>query len=256
MPSDIVGAIVKPTTEVLAHIGERMPGAMGHAHNRVGEMAHDAADHFDQVEENVADRVPVYLVDKEGKVSRLRSNGEMGQVSAGDTSGIRKLLDKNNMTATKTRGEYNLPRIRKAEKRKLVDSEKIPEGSSELARATQRIRRAKADSGAGNYAAVHYKGGGNDEFILVGRSVPRTTTHSEQTVGVPFLKNKGKLDGGVVGAYTERGPCEIRAPKCAAWLRTHFPNTPVTHSFDYGPAKEDEERGNLEHAAYIKRLMG
>ena len=253
--SDIVGKIVKPTAEILEHIGQKIPRALGKGHERVGDMAHRAADGFEKAETDLAEKVPVYMIDHEGNVKKLMPNGKFDDVPLDDTSGIRKLLGDDGKAPTKKVGEYNLPRVKDPNSRPVVKPTKIPEGGSELAQATQRARLARDDDGAGNYAAFRYQGE-DGHFILVGRSKPRTTLHSEQSIGVPFLVHKDRLAGTVTEAYTERGPCEIRAPKCAAWLKHYFPGARVEHSFDYGPTKADEERGNQEHAGYINRLFG
>lgn len=52
--SGIVGKIIKPTAEILEHIGRRIPQALAKGHFRVGQMAHDAADHFEKAEQELA----------------------------------------------------------------------------------------------------------------------------------------------------------------------------------------------------------
>ncbi|MBV9025656.1 MAG: hypothetical protein JO362_18120 [Streptomycetaceae bacterium] len=252
--AEIVEKIVKPTVEILGHISEKIPRALAAAHDRIGTMARDAATHFEKVEEDIADRVPVYMVDHEGKVMKVGEN-ELTEVALHDTSGIRNILDDENKTLGKKPGEYLLGPKSPGKEWPMVNSEEVAPGTTELSRATQQARGAMGDEGANNYAAFHYKGK-DGEFILVGRS-KSYGSHSEQYAGVPFLANKenGNLTGDVVAAYSERAPCQRRSPKCAAWLAKYFPGTDVSHSFIYGPEKEDETVGNEAHASYLKDLF-
>lgn len=58
--SEIVEKLVKPTVEMLDHVARKIPEALGKAHFRISKMAHDAADHFDQVEEDVASKAHIH----------------------------------------------------------------------------------------------------------------------------------------------------------------------------------------------------
>ncbi len=58
--SGIAQKIAKPAGEILDYIAKRIPQAMAKAHHRVGQMAHDAADHFDKVEEELAAKARIH----------------------------------------------------------------------------------------------------------------------------------------------------------------------------------------------------
>lgn len=65
--SEIVGKLVKPATEILAHVAKRIPPALAKAHHRIGQMAHDAADHFDNVETDLAGKARIHSKSTEGE---------------------------------------------------------------------------------------------------------------------------------------------------------------------------------------------
>ncbi|MEE4540460.1 DUF6531 domain-containing protein [Streptomyces sp. V4-01] len=50
----IVNKLVKPTVEIIDHIAQKVPKALGHGHHRISQHVHDAADHFDRVEDDLA----------------------------------------------------------------------------------------------------------------------------------------------------------------------------------------------------------
>ncbi|MCQ4084359.1 DUF6531 domain-containing protein [Streptomyces sp. RB6PN25] len=63
--SEIVEKLVRPTVEMLDHMARKIPQALGKAHYRISKMAHDAADHFDKVEEDVAGKAHIHTHDGE-----------------------------------------------------------------------------------------------------------------------------------------------------------------------------------------------
>ncbi|MFD7642942.1 nucleic acid/nucleotide deaminase domain-containing protein [Kitasatospora sp. NPDC059795] len=211
------------------------------------------------------DTTPVYLLSADGRIQRLHSDGSAPKPITGHEAGIRDLLspDPNGPGNLTTVGPPNdrtkfpfTPKRRPKEGRPQVPSTKIDPGSSELARATQRARRATNQYGGGvlenpsaNYAAFHYDNGTGNPVIVVAQSIPRSS-HSEIVLGLPFLR-KGLQDN-VDAVYTERQPCPTGST-CGAWLKQYFPKTTdVTHSFDYnGQASSD---GNVQHNRYLINL--
>lgn len=52
----LVNKLVKPTVEIIDRIAQKVPKALGHGHHRISQHVHDAADHFDRVEDDLADK--------------------------------------------------------------------------------------------------------------------------------------------------------------------------------------------------------
>jgi hypothetical protein len=46
--------LAKPVTEIIEHIAQDVPKALGHGHHRIAKAADDAADEFDKVEDDIA----------------------------------------------------------------------------------------------------------------------------------------------------------------------------------------------------------
>lgn len=51
--SDIIGKVIKPTTEFLEELARKLPEALGKGHYRVGQHIHTAADEFDKAEDDL-----------------------------------------------------------------------------------------------------------------------------------------------------------------------------------------------------------
>jgi len=238
--SEFVAKLVKPTMQILTHVGEKVPQGLAHGHHHVGGMAKDAATKFEKTEEDIAKRVPVYVVDHDGKVHHLRDDGTLGHVAADDDSGVRNILDGNNTTETWQKGgKYNLTNDPDPGpgNRPVVTSNKVAPGGNPLSQATEDARKARGDSNDRvNYAAFHFQGpdseGRDQNFILVASS-KQFSAHSEQYAGIPLLANKDRLGGGsLVGMHTERPPCDT-GRRCESWMAKYFgQNLPVTHSYE------------------------
>lgn len=52
----IEGKLAKPVTEIIEHIVQKVPKGLGHGHHRIAGHVHQAADHFDKVEQDLADK--------------------------------------------------------------------------------------------------------------------------------------------------------------------------------------------------------
>lgn len=50
----IANKLAKPVVEIIEHIARKVPKGLGHGHHRIAQHVHDAADHFDKVEEDLA----------------------------------------------------------------------------------------------------------------------------------------------------------------------------------------------------------
>ncbi|WP_052850428.1 nucleic acid/nucleotide deaminase domain-containing protein [Streptomyces avicenniae] len=243
--------IAEPVTEILVSIAEHVPRGLGAGHRRIGDRTRQAADAFDDAERRIEDSVPIYMVDNEGNVQRLTPEGDFVPVGGDDRSGVRGLLGADGRATPKRSGHHNLATGVPSRERPRVDSRPVVAGTTELARATQRARLAANDRG-GNYAAFRYQDG-DSHFILVGRSGPQQSLHSEQNAGVPFIGAMERLAGAPQEIYTERAPCTTR--RCDAWLAQYFEGADVTHTFEYGETKESRRKGNDAHAEYMARLF-
>lgn len=52
----IANKLAKPVTEIIEHIAQKVPKALGHGHHRIAQHVHGAADTFDKVEGDIADK--------------------------------------------------------------------------------------------------------------------------------------------------------------------------------------------------------
>ncbi|MDX2709308.1 nucleic acid/nucleotide deaminase domain-containing protein, partial [Streptomyces sp. PA03-6a] len=267
---EIAEHVMPIATKIVDGIGEAAEKAVGHLRGdmRKGlkQMHQNHRDNDDHIATELNtihgarnrdpnNPTPVYLLHDDGRVQRVHPNASTSDVHPLDTSGIHNITGGKSSTTPIKKGDYPLPPKKKGDIRTKVDSRQIPEGGSELARATQLARQAHngtGDYGDNNYAAVRYKDDRGGEFILVGRSNRAIYAHSERVLGVPIM-NTGNRDH-ITELYTERAPCERRSPVCAAWLQHYFPNASVEHTFQYGPTKASEDAGNEEHQRYMERL--
>jgi RHS repeat-associated protein len=48
--------LAKPVVGIIEHIAQKVPKALGHGHHRISQHVHDAADRFDKVESDIADK--------------------------------------------------------------------------------------------------------------------------------------------------------------------------------------------------------
>jgi hypothetical protein len=202
--------------------------------------------------------VPMYLLNADGTVERLYSDGRKPTPVSGDEVGIRDILEDDNTvwrhrSSDKKENPYGLspsPDNDKVESRRLGKTE-----VSDLAAATQLARFSKNDYKGGNYAAANYVDGDGNEVILVGHS---KGVHSERTIGYPVLKH-GRQDG-IQSLYTEREPCQESSSWCNQWLADNFgKDLEVTHSHSYDQSPVDGKRPSSysidgEHRTYRRDL--
>ncbi|WP_063856826.1 nucleic acid/nucleotide deaminase domain-containing protein [Streptomyces cyaneogriseus] len=212
------------------------------------------------------DKTPVYLLNKSGKVSLLQADGKKVEVDPAtldpkkDSALIRLLSDGNPMPESR-REAVPLGRDKASTEGPRKNSTPVAAGTTELSRATQLARHSDGYYAGKNYAAFRV-GEGENSFILVGRV---DGPHSERIVGVP-LKNSGMVDL-VTDAYSERAPCRTPQYFCGEWMEKYFPNTKMSHSFEYGELatwqeeedrtgalQESQRRGNREMAKYVGSL--
>lgn len=261
--------IIDKTAEALEESGGKITKAISARLHGLGQATRKAADHFDKAEEDITDRVPVYMVDHDGNVKKLvdgnfvdakDAEGNLASWAKNDKSGIGEILDEDGKTKTWSKGKYTLGKADRAhpddlgsKSRVPVDSQRIDPDETELSRATAKARLANGDSDLGNYAAFRYTDAGKKhDFILVGQSKPYGA-HSEQFAGIPFLEHG--MSHNVTGVYTERSPCDRDYRNCGAWLNRYFrnPNLQVSHTFDYTKATKDVANQQLGH--YLSGLF-
>ncbi|MFC9856158.1 MULTISPECIES: WXG100-like domain-containing protein [unclassified Streptomyces] len=198
------------------------------------------------------DEVPMYLLNADGSVKVLHTDGSTSDVSKTDKSGVWGFLEKDGTVwrpAPREKHGFNLPTSRKGPK---VTSTKIAPGSTDLSRATEIARFAKQDYRGTNFAAGRYiDPDSNKEIILVGDS---EGPHSERTLGYPLLRHNKEAN--LKEVYTEREPCQL-SPKCDQWLDLHFksknPDLEVTHANSYDQTDKSSKRDN-EHRLYVREL--
>ncbi|MCX5440907.1 nucleic acid/nucleotide deaminase domain-containing protein [Streptomyces sp. NBC_00063] len=203
---------------------------------------------------------PMYMVNIDGSVVELHTDGTTSPVSKADKSGINMLLTENGGTQTwrPRAGDTNPYPVKDADTDR-VKSKPIKPGSTELAQATQAARYARKDWTGNNYAAGNFNDGKGHEFVLVGYS---KSVHSERSVGYPLLK--AKQQDGLKSLYTEREPCQKAPSYCDRWTAKYFgKDMPVTHSQSYDqslerhPGESDYKYGrrvDAEHVQYRKDL--
>lgn len=247
---------------------------VGDNHRRNDDDVHDLFDGMHKRRKVDNEGTPIYHLDDEGNISRLRHNpdasaseGRYAKEKLSDED-IELLGLKPESRGRPQEGERHALLKNKAEgatkPREKVSSTRIDPGSSDLARATQLAHHADnyyGKGGAGrNYAAAHVKGAnGKSDFILVGRSHPGdgdegiVGAHSERMLGTPFLR-QGEGER-IRSLYTEREPCST-SKNCSAWMGERLPHVQVTHSFEYGSTKESRAAGNAEVVNYLKELKG
>ena len=265
-----VTRIIDKTAKALEEAGGKITKAISTRLHGLGQATRKAADHFEKADAEIADRVPVYMVDHEGNVRKLvdgkfvdakDAEGNLANWAKHDTSGIGEILGEDGKTDTWKRGKYTLRGADEAHPEDLgskvkdpVRSHRIDPGETELSRATARARLANGDSDGGNCAAFHYTDAEKGHnFILVGQSKPYGA-HSEQFAGIPFLEHN--ISHNVTGVYTERSPCDKDYRNCGTWLNRYFrnPGLKVSHTFDYTKATKDVANQQLGH--YLSGLFG
>ncbi|WP_327267805.1 nucleic acid/nucleotide deaminase domain-containing protein [Streptomyces sp. NBC_01218] len=258
----------KALGKIAKHVTETVPAGVKATSKTLKGTDHDVEDILDKIKNKKGGSgdTPMYLLDADGSVRRLLPDGSAHPLRQDDTSGVHSVLnggqawhpwhstDKKGY-GVKDGGE-NAPR---------VTSEKIPPGSSDLARATQIARYHNAHErpeiykrGGANYASLLFDDDADRRFILVGTSDP---VHSERILGYPILHSSEQAH--VNALYTEREPCQETNMYCDQWLAQHFDeNMDVTHSAKYD---QDEKRPDSdtelskwkqdrEHRAYVKWL--
>ncbi|SEN20814.1 DUF6531 domain-containing protein [Actinacidiphila rubida] len=52
----IANKLAKPVVEMIDHIAQKVPKGLGHGHHRIADHVHNAADHFDKVEDDLANQ--------------------------------------------------------------------------------------------------------------------------------------------------------------------------------------------------------
>ncbi|MBY8881772.1 DUF6531 domain-containing protein [Actinacidiphila acidipaludis] len=52
----IADKLAKPVVEIIDHIAQKVPKGLGHGHHRIADHVHKAADHFDKVEDDLANK--------------------------------------------------------------------------------------------------------------------------------------------------------------------------------------------------------
>ncbi|MEU6344923.1 nucleic acid/nucleotide deaminase domain-containing protein [Streptomyces sp. NPDC046977] len=169
------------------------------------------------------DKTPVYLVDDAGRIHQISPDGKKIHVDS--------LPSDRNTDAPLDRDVPDQEGPRK-------HSTAVVSGDDELSRATQLARHIQNDYKGKNYAAFRYSDGQND-FILVGRS---GGPHSERVLGVPLI-NSG-MQHQVVDGYSERAPCRTLNRYCGEWLHKYYPDTDMSHSFEYGEDATWETTGD------------
>ncbi|MFJ9180483.1 hypothetical protein [Streptomyces sp. NPDC102360] len=158
----------------------------------------------------------MYHHDDKGNVTRLGGDGKKQTLSDSDKKRLGILqLNADNTTQPRPRGKFGLPNRKKGEARPQKDSTQVALGGTDLSRATQLARHSDKSYGnytkdktsgdskfsSNNYAAVRYgKQGGEDEFILAGRS--RSPVHSERVLGIPSIQSGATHK--ISELYTER----------------------------------------------------
>ncbi|CAL9282666.1 nucleic acid/nucleotide deaminase domain-containing protein [Streptomyces sp. NPDC050585] len=204
--------------------------------------------------------VPMYLVNLDGSIVELHTNGTTTPVGKNDDSGIHLLMTEDGgKRAWRPRDGDTNPYPVGVDDTKRVESKPIAPGSTDLARATQTARYAKKDWTGNNYAAGRFIDDKGHDFILVGHS---KSVHSERAIGYPLLKANQKEH--LKSLYTEREPCQKPPSYCDRWTAKWFgEGIPVTHSQSYDqslPKREDEtdykyrRRVDAEHIEYRKNL--
>lgn len=212
------------------------------------------------------DKTPVYLLDKSGKLSLLQADGKKIAVDPAaldpqKDSALRELLSDGQPLPDNKREAIPLERAEAGKEGPRKNSTPIVAGSTDLSRATQLARHSDGYYAGKNYAAFRV-GSGKDGFIVVGRV---DGPHSERIVGVP-LKNSGMADM-VTDAYSERAPCRTAQYFCGEWMEKYFPDTEMSHSFEYGELAtwedekdrkaallESQRKGNREMSKYVNAL--
>lgn len=209
-------------------------------------------DEIDKCKDVDGSDVRTYILNADGTVDRLLPNGTIASNGLDAT-------DRMNLANIMTDGKVWRP-TEDSEKRKwntptdhtgTVSSKKIDPSTSDLAQATQLVRKAHDYYKGKNYAAGRYidpKSG--RESILVGRS--EGGFHSEKQIGHPLL-HTGNASG-LKEMFTEREPCQ-KNPQCNRWLDYYFksanPDLEVTHAADYDQFSPGQGK---EHSKYVDNL--
>ncbi|MEV4993757.1 nucleic acid/nucleotide deaminase domain-containing protein [Streptomyces niveus] len=198
--------------------------------------------------------VRTYILNSDGSVDRLLPNGQIDPdgLTGTDRRNLTSIIQPDG-TVWRPQTSKDLRRWRTGKGHAgVVTSKKVDPSTDDLAQATQLARKARDDSGAGNYAAGRYiDPKSNQESILVGYSDDRF--HSERNIGHPLLESGAQ--SGLKEVFTEREPCQ-KNPRCGKWLDYFFksdnPDLTVTHAADYDQSNKSTQ--NKEHAAYMDQL--
>ncbi|WP_369147254.1 nucleic acid/nucleotide deaminase domain-containing protein [Streptomyces sp. R44] len=211
----------------------------------------DVKDKFEKCDEDDDDAVPMYLLNADGSVQVLNSDGSRDPVSKTDKSGIWNILETDG-TVWRPPGRNNPYPVPKGSTSSAVTSTKIQPGTTDLSRATEIARFAKKDYGGTNFAAAEYVNPKTGKpIILVGDS---EGPHSERLIGYPVLKHGEEAN--ITKIYTEREPCQ-KTPKCDQWLEIYFkpknPKLEVEYANSYDQSITGSSR-DKEHRDYMTDL--
>ncbi|MDH2389362.1 nucleic acid/nucleotide deaminase domain-containing protein [Streptomyces sp. HNM0663] len=214
---------------------------------------------FDRCKVDDEGDVPMYLLNTDGSVVQLHTDGSTPTRVSGNESGLREILESNGTAWRPRSPEANpYPISDGGPSADRVKSRRLGKGeTSDLAYATQLARYSKGDYKGGNYAAARYIGDDGEEVILVGHS---KGVHSERTIGYPVLRH-GREDN-IQALYTEREPCQNPPSWCDQWVAKYFDkDLEVTHSVSYDQNAKDENGNPIskykidaEHREYRRNL--
>jgi hypothetical protein len=259
MLDQVMEGIEKGVKRSAAHLDENMTGGLKQMAKRHKGNDDDIATELQSITKKSTGNVPVYHLDDKGKVTRLTSAGHQ-DLTDDDRTRLTSLNLQGDSVPERRAAKYPLPA---QGKRQSKPSQQVAFGSTDLSQATQLARQSNKDYGrtskgkfsSRNYAAGRYgKQGGDDEFIIVGRS-KWPASHSERQVGIPFL-NAGTKDG-LTELYTEREPCSTGkgAQNCSAWMSEYLPkDVRVSHTVEYGETPDSKQKGNDAMEKYLNGI--
>jgi len=232
----------KALGKITKHVTETVPDRVKatsqlHKHNDsgVGEKAKE---------------VRMYLLNADGSVDRLHSDGRTHGIDDADRTRLNGVIGADEKFHIPTTDAQKAVFYADAEHPGRVMSQKVDPKGYDLADATVSARIARGDDKGTNYAAGRYIDAQGQESILVGYS--NRAGHSERMIGRPILH--GGLEGNLKEIFTEREPC-VKNPQCARWLDYFFgDDVKVTHAADYYDANGNTS--NKEHKEYRRGLKG
>ncbi|WP_308313208.1 nucleic acid/nucleotide deaminase domain-containing protein [Streptomyces sp. ISL-1] len=193
--------------------------------------------------------VRTYLLDADGTVRRLESDGDLKALDSTDKERLHGVLNDGKAWRPSSRPEREELSVPDTHTGK-VTSTKVDPDTDELGQATQLARYARNDYEGNNYAAGRYiDPDGRGESILVGYS--KNSMHSERSIGYPIVHNEKQA--GLKEVFSERAPCQKR-PRYEAWLDSHFKELDaVHHANDYDQSVPRHKR-DIEHQNYMEEL--